>query len=1110
MTRMNQWKKTILRALGVLVCLLAVTFADAQCSGVSASFSVNGTGCGIPRNYTFTNNSTGSYSSSATYIWRKGSTVEDTTTGISSTPTITVNTPGSDTIWMVAIDSNGCRDSVSQIVSTTTSANAIYDPSTSTYDYSPLWENCILFLSSPDSFRVYMQSNGTLSNYYVSWGDGQSDTGSSLSAYTDISHLYSNLGTYSVRIVSQNGSCFDTIVGSVVNERIPTAGIIGPPAGGNVGCAPHTVRFINNSSNVSNGTSFNWTFGDGSSATYGSSTSNDTLYHTYTAGLCNGIVSVAAVNACGSSTATWTPIYVNDKDQADWTMNTVNCNPTLPFTFNNTSTNNYCTPTTRYFYWDFGDGTTNGWITNATSQNHTFPHSGRYTVTLYDSNQCGVDTFTQQVIINFAPNAGFLHNNPNGCGPLQVIVTDTTDGLGNVRIWNFGNGTSGSDSTDTATYVSPGTYNLSLSVVNSCGSDAANLTVTVWAPPNANFSTISSGCTPLTVNFSNTSTYFNDSTVTWFWDFGDGTDTSIKDPPSKTYTTPGTYTVKLYVYDTCGMDSIIRNFTVYPKPVAGFSSDTVCYGVANSFTDTSAVSSGSITQYAWTFGSPSQGSSSNTNPTFSFNSADTFDVQLVVTTDHSCFDTATNPAIVWNIPTLSWAVTPNDSVCIGSNQTFNGTASAGAGTISSYHWNFDDGGSSSLEDTSYTYIASGNYSVTYTVVNSFGCQDSSTGNIVVLPLPTIAFTADTACVGKTTTFQDQSTVSPGSIASRRWDLNDDGLFDSTDAITTYIYSSLGSRWVTLEATTDFGCVNMDSSLITVHPLPVPSLSVDSSVICMGDSITLLNSSTGSVSFVYDFGDGNTLNTGSSSNQKHAYSDSGTFTIKLYAYSDHGCADSVSLSVSVRPTPLAQFTINQQIACAPASFVFNNISQRSTDYQWFSDGNYSSSATNRPDTLVSADSQVVTIRLIAFNTNYSCPYDTTNMVIGTSRNPIAGFTTNPDSGCGPLTVSFGNTSQFASSFYWDFRNGNTSTAQDTSMLFAAASQVDSTYAIKLYAYNWQGCLDSAEKNIVVHPQPSASYSQTNTDSCGPLTVSFTNTSTHYPGGSIADMSFIWDF
>ncbi len=281
---MNQ-KFNFLLAVGLLgFSLLFPRASQAQCSGVSPSFSVNGTGCGIPRNYTFTNTSTGSYSSSATYIWRHGSTTVDTTTGTGSSPTVTITAPGTDTVWLVAVDSNGCRDSVLQILNTSTTANGIFDPSTSTYNYSPLWENCILFLASPDSFRIYLQSNGTLTNYRVIWGDGAQDSGASLPPFTDISHLYTTLGTYTVQIVSQNGSCYDTVQGTVVNERIPTAGIIGPPAGGNVGCAPHTVRFINNSYNVSSSTVFVWSMGDGTTYTLPYTTAQDTLYHTYTQG----------------------------------------------------------------------------------------------------------------------------------------------------------------------------------------------------------------------------------------------------------------------------------------------------------------------------------------------------------------------------------------------------------------------------------------------------------------------------------------------------------------------------------------------------------------------------------------------------------------------------------------------------------------------------------------------------------------------------------------------------------------------------------------------------------------------------------------------------------
>src|SRR5690606_23287344 len=118
-----------------------------------------------------------------------------------------------------------------------------------------------------------------------------------------------------------------------------------------------------------------------------------------------------------------------------------------------------------------------------------------------------------------------------------------------------------------------------------------------------------------------------------------------------------------------------------------------------------------------------------------------------------------------------------------------------------------------------------------------------------------------------------------------------------------------------------------SNLITVYPLPVPAFSVDSSTICTGDSVTFTNTSTGAVSYVYDFGDGNTLTIASGAQVRYAYSDSGTYTVKLYSYSDRSCVDSTTLSITVRPRPLAQFTVNQAIACAPFNFEFTNTSLR---------------------------------------------------------------------------------------------------------------------------------------------------------------------------------------
>ncbi|MES2780981.1 MAG: M6 family metalloprotease domain-containing protein [Bacteroidota bacterium] len=74
-----------------------------------------------------------------------------------------------------------------------------------------------------------------------------------------------------------------------------------------------------------------------------------------------------------------------------------------------------------------------------------------------------------------------------------------------------------------------------------------------------------SGCAPLLVSLSNQSNF----SISYEWQFGDGT-TSTEDNPVKIYTTPGTYKVTLYVYDSTQMlaDSFSTNINVYKSPEA--------------------------------------------------------------------------------------------------------------------------------------------------------------------------------------------------------------------------------------------------------------------------------------------------------------------------------------------------------------------------------------------------------------------------------------------------------------------------------------------------------------------------------------------------------------
>jgi PKD repeat protein len=162
------------------------------------------------------------------------------------------------------------------------------------------------------------------------------------------------------------------------------------------------------------------------------------------------------------------------------------------------------------------------------------------------------------------PTANFSATPTTGNAPLLVQFTDSSSGSPTSWAWDFdNNGTV--DSTEqhpSYTYSSAGTYTVKLSVANANGSDDEIKTnyITVGAPPaapTANFSaTPTTGNAPLLVQFTDSS---SGSPTSWAWDFdNNGTVDSTQPNPSYTYSSAGTYTVKLTVANAGGSDDEVK------------------------------------------------------------------------------------------------------------------------------------------------------------------------------------------------------------------------------------------------------------------------------------------------------------------------------------------------------------------------------------------------------------------------------------------------------------------------------------------------------------------------------------------------------------------------
>ena len=207
--------------------------------------------------------------------------------------------------------------------------------------------------------------------------------------------------------------------------------------------------------------------------------------------------------------------------------------------------------------WTFGDGGSS----SAQNPSYEYTSAGTYNVTLTVTGPGGSDGETKNgyIVVNpcVTPTAGFIGTPTSGDYPLTVNFTDQSTGAASYS-WTFGDGGTSTAANPGYTYTTAGTFTVTQTVTNACGSDQMIRTnyITVTAPPppppTADFvGSPTSGNFPLTVNFTDLST---DAPTSWDWDFGDGIGTSTVANPSYTYNNVGTYTVSLTATNAYGSD----------------------------------------------------------------------------------------------------------------------------------------------------------------------------------------------------------------------------------------------------------------------------------------------------------------------------------------------------------------------------------------------------------------------------------------------------------------------------------------------------------------------------------------------------------------------------
>ncbi|MFM9007457.1 MAG: PKD domain-containing protein, partial [Bacteroidota bacterium] len=549
------------------------------------------------------------------------------------------------------------------------------------------------------------------------------------------------------------------------------------------------------------------------------------------------------------------------------------------------------------WFWDFGNGITSV----LQSPQITYAATGTYSIVLVVTSAEGcVDSVRQTVQVVEPPSPSFTLAPDEGCGPLTVTFNNTSTSFSPAYTWDFGNGQSSTDEdpapvTYIASLYNDTTYYITLSVGNLCGSVNAVDSVLVHPSPTSYFGVnVNSGCSPLTIDFSNNSYGLPTS---YFWDFGDGTFSTDSLPPPHVYTTDSTistYVITLIAYNACGSDTLRDTITVLPNTVRAFFNTSPLSGCAPLTVTFTNFSQGATT-YTWNFGD------GNVSNQFSvvhvYASPGSYQVSMEAHNGCS-YDTAYQTITVWPLPVAGFSLT-QDTVCVGDVITVTNTSTS---VISGISWDFGDGTTSTLNPASHTYTQSGTYTVSQVLSTSLGCTDTFRRTVYVRQPPLVNAGNDTLFCYQFIPAQLNPFASP---AGGVW--SGAGITNSLTGSFDPVAAGIGLHPVLYTFTDGFGCPNSDTVLVTVTPPPTVDAGNDTAV-CL-NSIPFVLVGTGTPPGLPYSWSGALVQAGGLLTPSQV----GSF-LMTFQYGSGTCAVEDYLSVTVNPLPSINLSGNDSVFC----------------------------------------------------------------------------------------------------------------------------------------------------------------------------------------------------
>lgn len=621
----------------------------------------------------------------------------------------TFDSPGSFSVNLTVINSNGCTDSKEVMV------NVDYPP------ISGFSSDQVCFGDSTHFTNTTVTQGVPISSWLWDFDDPPSGLNNS-SNLQDPVHYYTSQGNYDPFLVATNThGCIDTAWASipVQVDSIPSAQFqasseaVGVPVEFFDFSIPHGSPIVQ----------WFWTFGDG-----GTSPNNNPTHIYTSAGNFNVWLKIWDAEGCRDSvmhTITITALPV-----ANFTFSTTGTSLTVDFT-------DLSLPSPGLqivdWYWNFGVPQITTDTSSLQNPPYTFPESDFYDVklTIKDSNG-GISDTTKTIFVGFTLLADFEATTV--CHGSPTSFTDLSEGsqIAEIEEWNWDFG----DGYDTilydTNYVSiidhlyetSGEKSVTL-VINSHInnlpiSDTIQHTILVKTTPTAYFDSVSV-CIGDTAFFWDESEGNGEQIVAWYWIFGDGNTMAQRHTTHIFDDSTGVYQTSLIVRNALGcLDTLTQNTWVSTIPEADFEFTTPCINTPVHFSGTYDSTSTEVNFWKWDFGDPSDTANAiGRYVDHSFQYVGLYTIELTIG-NSGCITKLDKDILFYPNPFSDFNVESNYQGYSGQTYFENKSIFA-----NEYAWDFGNGNTSDEMNPIEVYEEDTTYLVTLISSNEYGCTDTS-------------------------------------------------------------------------------------------------------------------------------------------------------------------------------------------------------------------------------------------------------------------------------------------------------------------------------------------------------------------------------------------------